>query len=82
MISMQKIKCPVLQQQIVSVCEFGVAWWGPMISKYESNMIECCFKAGLHIILQSEYITFKQALRRTNKESLKLLKVFEKNPEK
>ena len=62
----------VLQQQIVSVCEFGLAWWGPMISKSESNMIKRCYKAGLHIILQSEYITFKQALIRTKRESLKV----------
>ena len=43
-----------------------------MISKSESNMIERCYKAGLHIILQSEYITFKQALIRTKRESLKV----------
>ena len=61
----------MFQQQIVSICEQGVAWWGPMISKSESNMLECCFKTGLHVIYQDEYISFKHILKRSKNKSLK-----------
>ena len=46
----------VLRQQILSICEGNVAYWGPMITKEESNMLERCFKTGLHIIYQEKYI--------------------------
>ena len=36
----------VLKQQIVSICEFGAAYWGCMITKQESNMLERCLKLG------------------------------------
>ena len=49
----------VLREQIISICEVGVAWWGPMITIQESNMLERVLKAGLHIIFQDNYITFK-----------------------
>ena len=44
----------VLQQQIISICEVGVPFWGPMITATESNMLERCLKTGLHIILQDD----------------------------
>ena len=34
----------VVKQQIVSVCEFGVPYWAPMITKVESKKIEACLK--------------------------------------
>ena len=40
----------VLKQQIVTICEFGAAYWGCMITKVESNMLERCLKTVLHII--------------------------------
>ena len=61
----------VLKQQILSICEGNVAYWGPMITKEESNMLERCLKTGLHIIYQEQYITFKQVLRLANMRSLK-----------
>ena len=61
----------VVQQQILSVCEVGVAWWGPSISKHESNMLERTFKAALHVVFQDKYVSFKSALRRANMKSLK-----------
>ena len=64
-------KLDFLKQQILSICEGNVAYWGPMITKEESNMLEHCFKTGLHIIYQEQYITFKQVLRLTNMRSLK-----------
>ena len=34
----------VLREQIRSICEVGVAWLGPMITKQESNMLERVLK--------------------------------------
>ena len=45
----------VLQQNIISVCEVGVAWWGPMVYKAKINMLECNLKASLNIIHQEKY---------------------------
>jgi hypothetical protein len=61
----------VLKQQIVSVCEVASPYWGPMISKAESNSIERCLKTGLHIIFQSEYKSFEHALTLAGMKSLK-----------
>ena len=43
----------VLKQQIITICEVGVVWWGPMIQIYESNALERVLKSGLHIIYQN-----------------------------
>ena len=61
----------VLQQQIISICEVGVPYWGPMITMNESNMLERCLKTGLHIILQEKYISYENALKQTNMKTLK-----------
>ena len=61
----------VLKQQIVTICEVGVVWWGPMISVAESNSLERVFKAGLHIIYQSQYKSFKQILKLSKLSSLR-----------
>ena len=61
----------VLQQQIISICEVGVPFWGPMITLTESNMLERCMKTGLHIILQEDYISYEEALKNTNMKSLR-----------
>ena len=61
----------VLQQQIISICEVGVPYWGPMITVNESNMLERCMKTGLHIILQDKYITYENELKETNMKTLK-----------
>ena len=42
----------ILKQQIVSICEVGVPFWGPMITVAESNMLEVqsmFIAAGAHI---------------------------------
>ena len=62
----------VLKQQVVSVCEGSVAFWGPMITKNESNMLERCLKTGLHIIHQEQYVNLNNALRLANMKSLKI----------
>ena len=46
----------VMKNQVVSVCEVGVPYWAPMITKSESNQIEACLKTALNIIFQDEYI--------------------------
>jgi hypothetical protein len=61
----------VLKQQIVSVCEVAAPYWGPMLSKAESNSLERCLKTGLHIIFQNEYKSFKNALSLANMQSLR-----------
>ena len=61
----------VLKQQIVSICEFGAAYWGSMITKTESNMLERCLKTGLHIIYQEQYISFTHCLHLAKISSLK-----------
>ena len=61
----------VLQQQIISICEQGISWWAPMISKSESNMLERCLKTGLHIVYQDQYISFKQVLQKSKFRSLR-----------
>ena len=61
----------VLKQQIVSICEFGAAYWGCMITKAESNMLERCLKTGLHIIFQDRYISFSHCLQLAKMSSLK-----------
>ena len=55
----------------MSVCEVGVPYWAPMITKSESNQIEACLKTALNIIFQDEYISFKNALKKANMESLR-----------
>ena len=61
----------VLRQQILLICEGIVAYWGPMITKEESNMLERCLNTGLHIIYQEKYIIFEQILKLANMKSLK-----------
>jgi hypothetical protein len=61
----------VLKQQIVSVCEVAAPYWGPMIPKVESTMLERCLKTGLHIIFQQDYVSFENALKMANMKSLK-----------
>ena len=62
----------VLRQQVISICEGSVPYWGPMITVAESNMLERCLKTGLHIIYQDNYITFNQVLKLANMRSLKV----------
>ena len=75
---LKSLGCPiaelldVLQQQIISILEGGVPYWGPMISKNESNQLERCLKTGLHIIYQSQYTSFNHVLSLANIESLKV----------
>lgn len=73
---LKELGCPipelldVLRQQILSLVELAVPYWGPMITKVESDMIERILKTGLHIILQERYISFHHALNTTNMKSL------------
>ena len=53
----------VFRQHILSIVEFAVPYWGPIITKKESIMLERVFKTALHIILQDKYTSFKQALK-------------------
>ena len=75
---LKSLGCPipelldVLRQQIISICEGSVAYWGPMITKAESNMLERCLKTGLHIIYQDEYLSFNNALQLSQMKSLKI----------
>ena len=70
--SLKALGCPipelliVLRDQIVSICEVGLAWWGSTITKHESNMLEIVLKTGLHIIFQEKYQDFKNALKLGN----------------
>ena len=74
---LKSLGCPVkemidvLKQQIVSICEGSVAFWGPMITQNESNMLERCLKTGLHIIFQDQYLSFNHSLKLANMKSLK-----------
>ena len=52
-----------------------MAYWGPMITKVESNMLERCLKTGLHIIYQDKYLSFSKALRLAGMKSLKARRV-------
>ena len=61
----------VLRLQVVSMVEQAVPYWGPLISKVESNMIERVLKTGLRIIFQSEYTSFQHALTSAGMKSLK-----------
>ena len=61
----------VMKQQIMSICEGNVAYWGPMITREESNMLERCLKTALHIIYQERYISFNQVLKLANIRSFK-----------
>ena len=78
---LKSLGCPipellhVLREQIISICEVGVAWWGPMITKQESNMLERVLKTGLHIIYQDNYLNFKNALKLGNLLSLRQRRV-------
>jgi hypothetical protein len=67
----------VLKQQIVSVCEVASPYWGPLISKAESSMLERCLKTGLHIIFQNDYVSFDHALSLANMKSLKERRVIQ-----
>ena len=57
--------------KIISICEGSVSFWGPMITKNESNMLERCLKTGLHIIYQDKYLSFNHALTLATIKSLK-----------
>ena len=61
----------ILQKQRVSLCEFGATYWGCMITKNKSNILERCLKHGLHIIYQEQYISFTHCLKLANISSLK-----------
>ena len=61
----------VLKQQIVSICEVGVPFWGPMITVAESNMLERCQKTGLHIIFQENYGSYATALKKAKMKTLR-----------
>ena len=67
----------VLREQIVTICEVGVPWWGPMITKHESNMLERVLKTGLHIIFQEKYENFRHSLKLANCLSLKQRRVIQ-----
>ena len=73
---LNKLGCPqnemieIMKQQILSMAEQAVPFWGPLITKAESNMIEGILKTGLHIILQDKYISFKHALKSTGLKSM------------
>lgn len=75
---LKSLGCPiqelltVLQQQIISICEVSVPFWGPMITQVESNMLERCLKTGLHIIYQEQYTSFHQILKLAGIRSLKM----------
>lgn len=75
---LKSLGCPnpelidVLKQQVLSICEGSVAFWGPMITKNESNMLERVLKTGLHIIYQDQYLSYSNALRLANIKSLKI----------
>ena len=74
---LKSLGCPteelldILRQQVISILEGGVPYWGPMISKVESNQLERCLKTGLHIIYQSQYTSFTHVLKLAKIESLK-----------
>ena len=74
---LKSMGCPVpelldvLQQQVISICEGSVPYWGPMITQAESNMLERCLKTGLHIIYQENYTSFNQVLKLAGIRSLK-----------
>ena len=74
---LKSLGCPieellvVLKQQIITICEVGAVWWGPMISISESNCLERVLKAGLHIIYQSQYKSFNQILKLSKLSSLR-----------
>ena len=55
----------------MSICDGNVAYWGPMITREESNMLERCLKTALHIIYQERYISFNQVLKLANIRSFK-----------
>ena len=60
----------VLKQQVLSVLEQAVPFWGPLLTKVESVMIERVLKTGLHIVYQSEYKSFTQCLELAKLKSL------------
>ena len=74
---LKSLGCPteelidVLKQQVMSIFEGNVAYWGPMISSNESNQLERCLKTGLDIIYQNQYTSFKHALFLGKLQSLK-----------
>ena len=74
---LKSLGCPtkelvdVLKQQVISILEGNVSYWGPMISQNESNQLERCLKTGLHVIYQNEYTSFNHALRLAKIQSLK-----------
>ena len=49
----------VLREQLVSICQVGVAWWGHMLGKKESNMLERVLKTGLHIMFQKKNVNLE-----------------------
>ena len=61
----------VIKQQIISICEVGLEWWGPQISRSESNMIERLLKTSLHIVFQDQYVSFKHSLKSAKLLSLR-----------
>ena len=56
--SFKALGCPniellvVLREQIISICEVCVAWWGPNITIQESYMLKIVLNAGLHIFFK------------------------------
>ena len=73
---LKEMGCPipdlleVLRHQIISLMEQAVPYWGPIIKKRESNMLERVLKTALHIIYQADYVSFSNALNLAHMKSL------------
>ena len=60
----------IYRQQVQSVMELAVPVWHPGLTHAESKQIERVQRTALHIIIGSEYTSYKQALNTLNLKPL------------
>ena len=60
----------VFKKQILSLVEFAVPHWGPMITQAESKNLERLLKTALHIVYGQDYISFENARNRAQIKTL------------
>ena len=60
----------VLRQQVISVCELTVPYWGPNITVSESIQIERVLRTGLYIVYGDKFKNYEWVLIESNMEPL------------
>ena len=59
-----------VKQRVLPICEQGLAWWAPLITKNESQMLERVLKTCMHIVFGKNYRSYEESLEQAGIKSL------------